>query len=158
MAANCASVIAPPTPSWKPERVRNLLLGPSRDAYAADTALPATVTGPEVETPRVTAFRSSREVGPWTDWVLALIGAVSLVLKRPSGREAYPGDVFYLHSRLLERSARVGEKFGNGSLTVVNLTGFFTGAVLALQLGLGVPPQDQVHRSLLECVVALSAR
>src|SRR5207249_2199528 len=35
---------------------------------------------------------------------------VSLVLKRPSGREAYPGDVFYLHSRLLERSARVGEK------------------------------------------------
>src|ERR1022692_71325 len=42
---------------------------------------------------------------------------VSLVLKRPSGREAYPGDVFYLHSRLLERSARVGEKFGNGSLT-----------------------------------------
>jgi F-type H+-transporting ATPase subunit alpha len=42
---------------------------------------------------------------------------VSLVLKRPSGREAYPGDVFYLHSRLLERSARVGEKYGNGSLT-----------------------------------------
>src|SRR3954451_6788521 len=42
---------------------------------------------------------------------------VSLVLKRPSGREAYPGDVFYLHSRLLERCARVGEKFGNGSLT-----------------------------------------
>ena len=40
---------------------------------------------------------------------------VSLVLKRPSGREAYPGDVFYLHSRLLERAARVGEKFGNGS-------------------------------------------
>jgi F-type H+-transporting ATPase subunit alpha len=44
---------------------------------------------------------------------------VSLVLKRPSGREAYPGDVFYLHSRLLERSARVGEKFGNGSLTAL---------------------------------------
>src|ERR1044071_3793475 len=41
---------------------------------------------------------------------------VSLVLKRPSGREAYPGDVFYLHSRLLERSARVSEKYGNGSL------------------------------------------
>ena len=34
---------------------------------------------------------------------------VSLVLKRPSGREAYPGDVFYLHSRLLERSARVNK-------------------------------------------------
>src|SRR6184192_2791860 len=44
---------------------------------------------------------------------------VSLVLKRPSGREAYPGDVFYLHSRLLERAARVGEKWGNGSLTAL---------------------------------------
>jgi len=44
---------------------------------------------------------------------------VSLVLKRPSGREAYPGDVFYLHSRLLERSARVDEKNGNGSLTAL---------------------------------------
>jgi F-type H+-transporting ATPase subunit alpha len=44
---------------------------------------------------------------------------VSLVLKRPSGRVAYPGDVFYLHSRLLERAARVGEKYGNGSLTAL---------------------------------------
>jgi F-type H+-transporting ATPase subunit alpha len=44
---------------------------------------------------------------------------VSLVLKRPSGREAYPGDVFYLHSRLLERSARVNEANGNGSLTAL---------------------------------------
>src|SRR5438128_8852469 len=44
---------------------------------------------------------------------------VSLVLKRPSGREAYPGDVFYLHSRLLERAARGGEKYGNGSLTAL---------------------------------------
>jgi F-type H+/Na+-transporting ATPase subunit alpha len=44
---------------------------------------------------------------------------MSLVLKRPSGREAYPGDVFYLHSRLLERAARVGEKYGNGSLTAL---------------------------------------
>jgi F-type H+-transporting ATPase subunit alpha len=44
---------------------------------------------------------------------------VSLVLKRPSGREAYPGDVFYLHSRLLERSARVTEKDGGGSLTAL---------------------------------------
>ena len=44
---------------------------------------------------------------------------VSLILKRPSGREAYPGDVFYLHSRLLERSARLGEKYGNGSLTAL---------------------------------------
>jgi F-type H+-transporting ATPase subunit alpha len=44
---------------------------------------------------------------------------VSLVLKRPSGREAYPGDVFYLHSRLLERAARVAENYGNGSLTAL---------------------------------------
>ena len=44
---------------------------------------------------------------------------VSLLLKRPSGREAFPGDVFYLHSRLLERAARVGEKYGNGSLTAM---------------------------------------
>jgi F-type H+-transporting ATPase subunit alpha len=44
---------------------------------------------------------------------------VSLVLKRPSGREAYPGDVFYLHSRLLERSARVNENYGGGSITAL---------------------------------------
>jgi len=44
---------------------------------------------------------------------------VSLVLKRPSGREAYPGDVFYLHSRLLERAARLGPDYGGGSLTAL---------------------------------------
>ncbi|MDF1658250.1 MAG: F0F1 ATP synthase subunit alpha [Verrucomicrobiales bacterium] len=44
---------------------------------------------------------------------------VSLVLRRPSGREAYPGDVFYLHSRLLERSARLSEANGGGSLTAL---------------------------------------
>jgi len=44
---------------------------------------------------------------------------ISLILKRPSGREAYPGDVFYLHSRLLERSARLNEHSGNGSLTAL---------------------------------------
>ena len=44
---------------------------------------------------------------------------VSLILKRPSGREAYPGDVFYLHSRLLERSARLTEAAGGGSLTAL---------------------------------------
>jgi F-type H+-transporting ATPase subunit alpha len=44
---------------------------------------------------------------------------ISLVLKRPSGREAYPGDVFYLHSRLLERSARLTEAAGGGSVTAL---------------------------------------
>jgi len=44
---------------------------------------------------------------------------VSLILRRPSGREAYPGDVFYLHSRLLERSARLSEKEGGGSITAL---------------------------------------
>ncbi len=44
---------------------------------------------------------------------------LSLVLKRPSGREAYPGDVFYLHSRLLERAASVEERWGGGSLTAL---------------------------------------
>ncbi|WP_009958350.1 F0F1 ATP synthase subunit alpha [Verrucomicrobium spinosum] len=44
---------------------------------------------------------------------------VSLVLRRPSGREAYPGDVFYLHSRLLERSARLSDAAGGGSMTAL---------------------------------------
>lgn len=44
---------------------------------------------------------------------------ISLVLRRPSGREAYPGDVFYLHSRLLERACRLDEKHGGGSLTAL---------------------------------------
>lgn len=43
--------------------------------------------------------------------------AMSLLLKRPPGREAYPGDVFYLHSRLLERACRVNEDYGGGSIT-----------------------------------------
>ena len=44
---------------------------------------------------------------------------LSLLLKRPPGREAYPGDVFYLHSRLLERAARMNEEYGGGSLTAL---------------------------------------
>ncbi len=44
---------------------------------------------------------------------------LSLLLRRPPGREAYPGDVFYLHSRLLERAARMNEEYGGGSLTAL---------------------------------------
>lgn len=44
---------------------------------------------------------------------------ISLIMRRPSGREAYPGDVFYLHSRLLERACRLDEKHGGGSLTAL---------------------------------------
>ena len=44
---------------------------------------------------------------------------MSLLLRRPPGREAYPGDVFYLHSRLLERAAKMGDDAGNGSLTAL---------------------------------------
>ncbi len=44
---------------------------------------------------------------------------LSLLLRRPPGREAYPGDVFYLHSRLLERAARMNEQYGGGSLTAL---------------------------------------
>jgi len=56
---------------------------------------------------------------------------MSLVLKRPSGREAYPGDVFYLHSRLLERSARINEESGNGSLTALPIIETLAGDLAA---------------------------
>ena len=45
--------------------------------------------------------------------------ALSLLIRRPPGREAYPGDVFYLHSRLLERAARLSDEYGGGSLTAL---------------------------------------
>ena len=56
---------------------------------------------------------------------------VSLLLRRPPGREAYPGDVFYLHSRLLERAARLGADFGRGSLTALPIIETLLGDVSA---------------------------
>ena len=56
---------------------------------------------------------------------------VSLLLRRPSGREAYPGDVFYLHSRLLERAAKLNKDYGGGSLTALPIIETQAGDVAA---------------------------
>ena len=56
---------------------------------------------------------------------------MSLLLKRPPGREAYPGDVFYLHSRLLERAARMAPEFGGGSITALPIIETLAGDVSA---------------------------
>ncbi len=52
---------------------------------------------------------------------------ISLILRRPAGREAYPGDVFYLHSRLLERACRMDKKYGGGSLTALPIVEILEG-------------------------------
>ncbi len=56
---------------------------------------------------------------------------ISLILRRPAGREAYPGDVFYLHSRLLERACRLDEKYGGGSITAIPIIETLEGDVSA---------------------------
>ena len=57
--------------------------------------------------------------------------AMSLLLRRPSGREAYPGDVFYLHSRLLERAAKLSEDLGGGSMTALPIVETLAGDISA---------------------------
>ncbi len=57
--------------------------------------------------------------------------AISLLLRRPPGREAYPGDVFYLHSRLLERAARLSEPLGGGSITALPIVETLSGDISA---------------------------
>ena len=57
--------------------------------------------------------------------------AISLLLRRPSGREAYPGDVFYLHSRLLERAARLDDSLGGGSMTALPIVETMAGDISA---------------------------
>ncbi len=56
---------------------------------------------------------------------------VSLILRRPAGREAYPGDIFYLHSRLLERACRLDPKYGGGSITALPIIETLEGDVSA---------------------------
>ncbi|OYZ60208.1 MAG: F0F1 ATP synthase subunit alpha, partial [Sulfuricurvum sp. 24-42-5] len=56
---------------------------------------------------------------------------MSLILRRPPGREAYPGDVFYIHSRLLERAAKLSDELGNGSLTALPIIETQAGDVAA---------------------------
>jgi F-type H+-transporting ATPase subunit alpha len=56
---------------------------------------------------------------------------LSLLLRRPAGREAYPGDIFYLHSRLLERSAKLSDKLGAGSLTALPIIETLEGQISA---------------------------
>lgn len=57
--------------------------------------------------------------------------AMSLLLRRPPGREAFPGDVFYLHSRLLERAAKLDDKFGGGSITALPIIETLAGDITA---------------------------
>ena len=57
--------------------------------------------------------------------------AMSLLLRRPPGREAYPGDVFYLHSRLLERAAKLSDEFGGGSMTALPIVETMAGDISA---------------------------
>ncbi|MCR4429754.1 MAG: F0F1 ATP synthase subunit alpha [Tepidanaerobacteraceae bacterium] len=57
--------------------------------------------------------------------------AMTLLLRRPPGREAFPGDIFYLHSRLLERAARLSKKFGGGSMTALPIVETLAGDVSA---------------------------
>lgn len=57
--------------------------------------------------------------------------AMSLLLRRPPGREAYPGDVFYLHSRLLERAAKLDDKYGGGSITALPIIETLAGDISA---------------------------
>lgn len=57
--------------------------------------------------------------------------AISLLLKRPAGREAYPGDVFYIHSRLLERAARMADEKGGGSMTALPIIETLAGDISA---------------------------
>lgn len=79
---------------------------------------------------------------------------MSLLLRRPPGREAYPGDVFYLHSRLLERAAKMNDNFGGGSLTALpvietqagDVSAYIPTNVISITDGqVGVPASPRPH-------------
>src|SRR5438046_9508061 len=70
---------------------------------------------------------------------------LSLVLRRPPGREAYPGDVFYVHSRLLERAAKMSDERGAGSLTALPIIATPAGDVSGCLPPHGIPlPHGQI--------------
>ena len=81
---------------------------------------------------------------------------VSLLLRRPPGREAFPGDVFYLHSRLLERSSKMSEKCGSGSLTALpvietlggNLAAYIATNVISITDGQVFLETELFHKSI----------
>src|SRR5260370_9970374 len=77
---------------------------------------------------------------------------LSLVLRRPPGREAYPGDVFYLHSRLLARAAKLSDEMGGGSLTALPIietqagdeSAYIPSHLISIPHGLVFPATDPV--------------
>ena len=78
--------------------------------------------------------------------------ALSLLLERSPGREAYPGDVFYLHSRLLERSSRLSDKLGGGSITALPIIETQAGALPAVGYGrAGYYTVDRYTQDFPEC-------
>ena len=86
---------------------------------------------------------------------------MSLLLRRPPGREAYPGDVFYLHSRLLERAAKMNDKFGGGSLTalpIIETQGGDVSAYIPTNVGLLFLPEFNISSVSFRSFLSLTVR